>query len=323
MRVKLFRNDPMTYTPFVQDIDFFTERGIEFTHSPRQCNLIVTRRYPSIAKRVKTILRSGFPRPILLWTHEPRFDNHFQSKIFGVPTIHIMNAYTGDVYLSNCSIYGPKIQHGLVRLLNEESAPDLSAPRQICFMGTYVDNPARHSFVVKGKDLNLTGVRQQLALEGHQQGIVDIYGKGWPKGISLEDSRKGEWANKWRDRKIEILENYNFNICLENTNCDFYCSEKIWDSIRGGCLPIYYGKNNRIYDDFPKDSFIDLAEFESFRSVFDFVENMKHEEYLSRLNKCIEVYNRWCDPEARRVEREKMLLKIVARIKTIARSGFF
>ena len=39
----------------------------------------------------------------------------------------------------------------------------------------------------------------------------------------------------------ENLANYRFNLCPENSLGEGYITEKIFDSIRSGCIPIYWG----------------------------------------------------------------------------------
>ncbi len=47
----------------------------------------------------------------------------------------------------------------------------------------------------------------------------------------------------FNDNKIKYLENFKFNIAFENSNHKFYTTEKIFDSIVAGCLPIYWGSD--------------------------------------------------------------------------------
>lgn len=315
--IKIFRLDSMEYTPFGDhpwEDEFRSKCGIQFTDSPRESDLFVTRRYPSIAKRTKMRLGIYPNRPILLYTHEPRFDTHSCSKMgeqFG-PTVHIMNVYTGDIYLSNFSVYGPQHRHGLLPLIDWLDGPNLTE-RRTAFIATYIEDPVQSTLIMNGRDINLTGLRQTLALEGHRRGSVDIYGRGWSAGISIQESR----GEGWQDEKFRILQNYDFNLCLENTNVDYYCTEKIWDSIRAGSLPIYYGRGNKIYETFPEESFIDLADFAQPESVYDFIQTMPEKEYIARMNRCIQVYNQWCDPVAIKVEREKRTAKLIERIRAI------
>jgi hypothetical protein len=80
-------------------------------------------------------------------------------------------------------------------------------------------------------------------------------------------------------------------LCFENTASPNYVTEKIWDSIRSYSLPIYYGKGTNIYDLLSSDSFIDYALFESPQQLFSFIMNISDEEYINRMNNCIDVYN--------------------------------
>ena len=56
-----------------------------------------------------------------------------------------------------------------------------------------------------------------------------------------------------------------------------------------GCLPIYYGKNTKIYETFPKNSFIDVADIDSFPQLLNILENLSKNEFMQRYNKCVEV----------------------------------
>lgn len=48
----------------------------------------------------------------------------------------------------------------------------------------------------------------------------------------------------FKDDKFAYLENYKFNLCPENSNYPGYCTEKIFEAIKGGCIPIYWGSDN-------------------------------------------------------------------------------
>lgn len=79
--------------------------------------------------------------------------------------------------------------------------------------------------------------------------------------------------------KLNTLKNYKFNICFENvTNIDSYISEKIFDSFKSGCVPIYYGSNN-IDLLIPKKAFIDFRDFKNLEDLNTFLMNMKSHEY--------------------------------------------
>ncbi len=47
----------------------------------------------------------------------------------------------------------------------------------------------------------------------------------------------------FNNNKIDFLENYKFNMSFENSNRKFYTTEKIFDSIFAGTIPIYWGSD--------------------------------------------------------------------------------
>lgn len=48
----------------------------------------------------------------------------------------------------------------------------------------------------------------------------------------------------YNDNKKEYLKNYRFNICPENSDQKGYVTEKIFEAIDSGCIPIYWGASN-------------------------------------------------------------------------------
>lgn len=88
------------------------------------------------------------------------------------------------------------------------------------------------------------------------------------------------------DDKHIYLRQYKFNICPENTSIKGYVSEKLFESMREGCIPIYWGsegviepevvnQNSLIYwnrDDGGKQAMKQIAELQSNpRLLHDFI----------------------------------------------------
>jgi len=48
----------------------------------------------------------------------------------------------------------------------------------------------------------------------------------------------------YNDNKLEYLRHYRFNITPENTNYNGYVTEKLFEAIYSGCIPIYHGSEN-------------------------------------------------------------------------------
>ncbi len=105
----------------------------------------------------------------------------------------------------------------------------------------------------------------------------DLYGTGWDAGV--HPSYKGKV-----DSKLNTYHEYRFAICLENTRGDVdYVSEKIYDCLCSGIVPIYGGAPN-ITDYIPSDCFMDYFSFKSIEELADTIMNMPREEYDAYVN---------------------------------------
>jgi hypothetical protein len=294
-------------------IQFLNQHQIGLTENIQQADIFIIRTcfFSEIKMNdlILSKLKSG--TPVLLWTHEPRFCPTDEELIYveGIP-VHVMNVYTRNVYFSNFTFYGNSAD----RLLS--AVDDVSfSPKPIVGLATYVLEE-RQTLILQGINIDLGVKRQNLLYEGYCDGCVDIYGVGWPLSLHIPESR----GLGWHKKKIGILQQYQFNICMENTAFDYYCTEKIWDSIKGFCLPVYSGFNNRIYETFPKNSFIDYDDFSDNRELLLYIKSMSRREYLDRLNVCIQTFNEVYTALDFAGEREKAFTAIVEKVSNIYRA---
>jgi hypothetical protein len=68
--------------------------------------------------------------------------------------------------------------------------------------------------------------------------------------------------------KKEVYVNYKFVLCVENSIHDGYITEKIFDAMTCGCVPIYLGAKN-ICDFIPNNLFISLDIGDSFETIME------------------------------------------------------
>jgi hypothetical protein len=68
------------------------------------------------------------------------------------------------------------------------------------------------------------------------------------------------FGNAYSGDKIELLKNYKYNICFENTIAKDYTTEKLLEAKVAGCIPIYYGYQP---NDFNPYSYINYSEFKN------------------------------------------------------------
>ncbi len=117
-------------------------------------------------------------------------------------------------------------------------------------------------------------------------GVVDLYGRGWAKWWS----RASMWLPYWGNRKTlmsiykgaceskyEILSQYKFCLCFENMAMKGYVTEKIFDCLYAGTVPLYLGATD-IQDLIPEDIYIDCRKFSSWQEMYHAVEKISAHE---------------------------------------------
>ncbi len=125
-------------------------------------------------------------------------------------------------------------------------------------------------------------------LENHPQDIL-FYGKDWePLKNSLSKKAKPFFDTQYKgpaQDKIETIKYSKFNLAFENERFDHYVTEKIYDAMAAGSVPVYSGAPN-ITDYVPKECFIDYHQFNDFGKLYQFLSTMDNHTYHSYLH-CI------------------------------------
>lgn len=113
-------------------------------------------------------------------------------------------------------------------------------------------------------------------------GTVDLYGRGWHKWWS----RSSLWLPYWQHRrtlmsiykgscesKYQVLSQYVFALCFENMAMKGYITEKIFDCLYSGTIPLYLGAKD-ISDLIPENAFIDCRKFASWKEMHEKIMGM-------------------------------------------------
>lgn len=107
--------------------------------------------------------------------------------------------------------------------------------------------------------------------ETQEYDAFDLFGKGWPNYLI---TYQGPIV-----RKVDILKHYKFCFAYENVKgIPGYVTEKIFDSLQAGCVPVYWGAPN-IGEYVPKGCFIHREDFSSNEALYHYLRNMKRAEY--------------------------------------------
>jgi len=78
--------------------------------------------------------------------------------------------------------------------------------------------------------------------------------------------------NRFEGNKIELLRNYRFNICYENSNHVGYVTEKLFDAKFAGCIPLYYGDPLYSAIDFNPKCFLNRLDYDN---LYDYIKEIK------------------------------------------------
>jgi len=129
--------------------------------------------------------------------------------------------------------------------------------------------------------------RRRLArfAEKHFSESLDIYGANW-------DGLKSGWFRRfWPDKpyacakgftkvaKLDLLSRYRFTFCFENYASDEgYISEKIFDALYSGSVPIYLGEEN-ICKYIPQGCFINASKLNNYTSLFHEIISMDSQRW--------------------------------------------
>lgn len=113
----------------------------------------------------------------------------------------------------------------------------------------------------------------------------DLYGLRWNQPVTRLQRifpflvKKYSTFRGHAKNKINILSQYKFNICYENiSDAKGWVTEKIFDSLRAGTVPIYWGASN-IDQYVDIDAFIDRRQFKNDAELAKYLIQMTEDEY--------------------------------------------
>lgn len=107
---------------------------------------------------------------------------------------------------------------------------------KICHDLSYPIIGDRHKFCALVCSHDQSGLRKEIMGSLEEVGHVDSAGRYCQNTDSLQ--------TEYADDKPKFLQQYRYNICPENSDYKGYVTEKIFDAIRSGCIPIYNGSEN-------------------------------------------------------------------------------
>lgn len=119
----------------------------------------------------------------------------------------------------------------------------------------------------------------------------DLYGYGWNERPSLADIYYSRGLPRGRydvfrglaESKSKVYKKHRFALSFENIcGIQGYISEKLFDCLRNGTVPVYYGASN--IDQFvPEAAYIDYREFGRPSELHDYLDSMDADDYRGYL----------------------------------------
>lgn len=144
-----------------------------------------------------------------------------------------------------------------------------------------------HKPASRAGELYSRRIRDMAALS--QLGVVDLYGRGWERWWS----RVSWWWPYWRNRraiasiykgacrsKFEVLSQYAFSLCYENMSMTGYMTEKLFDCLYCGTVPIYLGPQD-IEQYVPMNVYIDARRFASMPALWQFLRGLSEADLMA------------------------------------------
>ena len=139
----------------------------------------------------------------------------------------------------------------------------------------WLTNPPKWNPVERDKFLAAVFNRDHIGNRFEFLQKIAPYKKGHGFGEPFKNWFYGE------SQKLNILSQFKFTMCFENGVADGYHTEKLVHAKMAGCIPVYWA-NNTIENDFYKESFINLNDFDSVDELAKFVIEVDKDDKLAQ-----------------------------------------
>lgn len=141
----------------------------------------------------------------------------------------------------------------------------------------------------KGAGSELYSKRIEAIAELSKNNMIDLYGHGWERLITRTSLWLPYIKNYRRimsvyhgkcESKYNKLSEYNFCLCFENSIVEGYLTEKLFDCLYTGAIPIYLGAPD-IEQYIPREAYIDFRQFSSYSELESFVRALSEDQILA------------------------------------------
>lgn len=111
------------------------------------------------------------------------------------------------------------------------------------------------------------------------------------------------WYN---DQLYEQYSRYQFIIAMENTSTPGYITEKLYNALLAGCIPVYYG-DKIAKEIFNPECFINITDFETFESCAKYISAMTDQQINEmREQPMFTTRNKYIDPTSSHYDKIRL-----------------
>ena len=196
--------------------------------------------------------------------HQEQWHLSFLEKIatdvltYWKPLLNLSAPFTTHPCLHQCHHFDDGNPHDL-----KQFRLNTGASGTICMV--LENRPGLEIFQINDTKLScLDGLRAHFARMLAEKGFdVTVHGKGW--------NHNGPWqiggnAGKYLDQRhsVDILQHHSAALIVENVDADGYVSEKVYDALLAGAVPIFYNSHpihlpSECHFNLATDSFTDIT----------------------------------------------------------------
>lgn len=238
------------------DWEEIEKQGFNFVENISRAEIILERDVHNPRNELhKTVLLSH--EPPLEKRYQKNYEPHFRNKFYRVYSTILNTQNSRQIAQDPYYFWMPKEGIQLLPSLNEITG-------NLAFFGRFgngIDDEISKETFSEAKCSSLYPARRKVVKELIGLDNSYIFGSEWDNA-DLEINESPGRRNNFRKSKIGFIASNRFTyvLCLENCIMKNYFTEKFWDALSAGAIPIYLGMPD-VEERLSEDYFVDARRF--------------------------------------------------------------
>ncbi len=141
---------------------------------------------------------------------------------------------------------------------------------------------------------------------------IDSYGACLNNKTMPEPNLKNQAVSS-RESLLALLAKYKFVLALENAECPDYVTEKLWNALTVGSVPVYFGAPNVAQDYLPrgKASAIPVSDFDNIKELADKLKTLDADDVAYK--RMLGHKRRYANADGTPIKNKKLIKSMTAR----------